>query len=153
MNLKKETIEIDNLVRNINKILNCYTKAQLSDCNLTLARFYSLWVISKLEPVNMSQLKENIMVSNSTLTVTIDHLAEEGFVDRYRDRNDRRVVLLKITTKGKKQLQDLLKKRQKFFQESLKNLNQQQQNQIIKLLEIVLMNLEINYSNFNTGRE
>lgn len=151
MQLNKETVEIDNLIRNINQLLNKYTKKQLSHSRLTLPRFYTLWFISKLEPVNMSKLNEKIMVSKSTLTVTVDHLVEEGFVTRDRDDNDRRIVLLKTTTKGKIQLQDLLVARQIFFQNSLESINIKEQKQIINLLEIIMGNLKDNYQDYKKG--
>lgn len=134
MELKEETVKLDNLLRGINTHLNKYTKTKLSKYNLTFPRFHTLWVISKLEPVNMSQLKKKLMAANSTPTVTVDHLVEEGFVDRCRDKKDRRIVLL-ITQQGKMQLQKLLNERQLFLQKALKEIDIDEQQQAICLLE------------------
>lgn len=141
MELKKETVKLDNLLREINTHLNKYTKTKLNKYSLTLPRFHTLWVISKLEPVNMSRLNKKLMAANSTLTVTVDHLVEEGFVNRYRDKKDRRVVQLKTTQQGKKQLQKLLNERRLFLQNTLKEIDIAGQKQAIHLLETILNNL------------
>ncbi|QTL97403.1 MarR family transcriptional regulator [Iocasia frigidifontis] len=141
MELKEETVKLDNLLRRINIHLNKYTKTKLSKYSLTFPRFHTLWVISKLEPVNMSQLNKKLMAANSTLTVTVDHLVEEGFVDRCRDKKDRRIVLLKTTQQGKMQLQKLLNERQLFFQKALNEIDIDEQKQAICLLENLLNNL------------
>jgi MarR family transcriptional regulator, organic hydroperoxide resistance regulator len=153
MDLNKETIEIDNLIRNIDKLLNRYTQTILTNYDLTLPGFYTLWMISKLEPTSMGKLTEKMMAANSTLTVTVDHLVKEGFVKRYRDNMDRRVVLLETTLKGKEQLQLLLNERQKFFQQSLMKLGLNEQQQFINLLKLIHENLRNNYKEINTERD
>ena len=144
MSLNQETVKIDNSLRNINTLLNKYTKSKLCKYKLTLPQFHTLWLVSKLEPVNMGKLYEKMMVSKSTLTVTVDHLVKKDFVKRNRDKNDRRVVLLKTTSSGKERLQNLLDERQEFFQKSLKKLCLKEQKQLVTLLEIILEDLKLN---------
>ena len=39
-------------------------------------------------------------VKPSTITVTINRLIEQGLVNRYHDREDRRAVIIELTKKG-----------------------------------------------------
>ncbi|TDX48408.1 MarR family winged helix-turn-helix transcriptional regulator [Orenia marismortui] len=137
MKLKDETKEIDYLIRNMNKLLSQYTKEQLINKGLTLPRFKTLWMIAKLEPVNMSQLHEEMYIANSTLTVIVDRLVEDELVRRYRSPKDRRVVLLEVKAKGKECLEKILDIRQLFLEEGIKLLTKEEQGNLIKTLNKV----------------
>lgn len=138
-------VKIDNLLRDINKSVNSYTKNKLNMHGLTLARFRTLWMISHLAPVNMNQLHKEMHLANSTLTVIVDHLVKEKLVKRYRSSKDRRVVLLETTSKGIECLNKVLEVRRNFLKEGLKELNHKQQKQLINLLNII--NTKIQESN------
>ena len=142
MNLKQETKKIDNLLLSLNKSIMKKTKDQLVDYGLTLPRFHLLWKIGELQPINMSQLHEKLYIQNSTLTVLVDGLVEDTFVKRYRNPEDRRVVLLEITEEGKKCLQDILEIRQMFLQQGLDHLHPEEQKQLISLLTPVSKKVE-----------
>lgn len=64
-------------------------------------------VLSELErapdPLTMSQLSQELMVSNGNVTGVIDRLEKSGFVDRSRAEHDRRVQYIRLTPKGRTQ--------------------------------------------------
>lgn len=53
-------------------------------------------------PKNMSAVARTLMVTTGTLTISVNSLVKKGFVDRVRSEEDRRVVLVSLTEKGKK---------------------------------------------------
>lgn len=53
-------------------------------------------------PKNMSAVARALMVTTGTLTISVNSLVKKGFVDRVRSEEDRRVVLVSLTEKGKK---------------------------------------------------
>jgi DNA-binding MarR family transcriptional regulator len=64
-----------------------------------------LLVLKILEPVgqlSLSALSERIRAKNSTVTGIIDRMERDGLVSRRRSEEDRRVVFLELTGKGKK---------------------------------------------------
>ncbi|MFW5885771.1 MAG: MarR family winged helix-turn-helix transcriptional regulator [Halanaerobium sp.] len=115
----KTNKRIEEKIRNIAKYLNEYTKDHLKCYNLTLGRFHVLRVIIESQPVSMGQIHEELHMANSTVTVIVDYLHEAGLVKRKRDIEDRRVVLLEITDKGREIMESLLKKRQDFMKKAL----------------------------------
>ncbi|MFW5979660.1 MAG: MarR family winged helix-turn-helix transcriptional regulator [Halanaerobium sp.] len=115
----KTNNRIEEKIRNIAKYLNEYTKDHLKCYNLTLGRFHVLRVIIESQPVSMGQIHEELHMANSTVTVIVDYLHEAGLVKRKRDIEDRRVVLLEITDKGREIMESLLKKRQDFMKKAL----------------------------------
>jgi DNA-binding MarR family transcriptional regulator len=51
--------------------------------------------------LRMAELAERVMISPSGLTRVVDGLVDEGLVERRRDEADARVVLAKLTEKGR----------------------------------------------------
>ncbi|QSZ28293.1 MarR family transcriptional regulator [Aceticella autotrophica] len=69
------------------------------------------WVLNKLSldnPITMSQLQKELLLSPGTLTGLIDNLVEDNLVKRWRDDNDRRLVFLLLTDKGYNLLEEIL---------------------------------------------
>ena len=64
-----------------------------------------LLVLKMLEPkgkVSLSELSDRIRAKNSTVTGIIDRMERDGLVGRRRSEDDRRVVYLELTAKGRK---------------------------------------------------
>jgi len=142
MDVLDETRDLDYLFKDINKFIILFTKKEVVNLGLTVPRFKVLWLINKLAPVNMTALKEEAYIANSTLTVIVDALVERNLVKRYRDTNDRRVVLLEVTSQGKEKLNQILEFRQKFLQECLNKLELDEQHKLIALLTPILNYME-----------
>ncbi len=49
----------------------------------------------------MSEVAKNLQITVGTLTVAINNLVKKGYVERFRCQSDKRVVLIKLTKKGK----------------------------------------------------
>lgn len=141
MTTNKSTKVIDKLIRDIHKNLVKYTKSSLKEQGLTMPRFLVLWHITKEQPVNMSYLHEKMYMANSTLTVIVDKLVKDDLVKRYRNPEDRRIVLLELTEKGDSKLCDMLDIRQGFLEKALQELDKKDRKKLINLLSIVLDNL------------
>ena len=63
-----------------------------------------LAVVKMLEPVgklSLSALSAKIRARNSTVTGIIDRMEREGLVERRRSENDRRVIHIVLTKKGR----------------------------------------------------
>src|SRR6056297_3226740 len=138
---KQSTKVIDKLIRDIHKNLVKYTKSSLRENDLTMPRFLVMWHITKEQPVNMSYLHKKMYMANSTLTVIVDKLVNDNLVKRYRNPEDRRIVLLELTEKGDNKLCDMLDIRQGFLEDALNDLDKTDKENLIDLLTLVLNNL------------
>ncbi len=59
------------------------------------------WLKSKGEPVSMTELASASFVSKPNLTTMVDRLCAEGLAERSADENDRRIVNVVLTKKGR----------------------------------------------------
>lgn len=75
------------------------SKGNFSD--LSVAEMHTLEGIGLYEARTMSETAAILGITTGTLTVAIDRLVRKNYVDRYRDQNDRRVVRIRLTRKGK----------------------------------------------------
>ena len=53
-------------------------------------------------PKNMTSVAKAVAVTTGTLTISVNSLVKKGYVERVRSEEDRRVVLISLTAKGKK---------------------------------------------------
>lgn len=63
-----------------------------------------LWVLKMIEPagrLSLSELSERVRAKNSTMTGIIDRMERDGLVARRRSDDDRRVVHIELTAKGR----------------------------------------------------
>ncbi len=51
---------------------------------------------------NMTRVARELEVTTGTLTISVNRLVKKGYVDRTRSEEDRRVVLISLSGKGKK---------------------------------------------------
>lgn len=58
--------------------------------------------IGSNETKNMSALAKKLRVTVGTLTIAINNLVKKGYVNRLRSKEDKRVVLISLSDKGKR---------------------------------------------------
>ncbi len=83
----------------------------------------------------MSDIGQVLSLDLSTLTRITDRLVEKGLILRKPDLQDRRVVRVCLTQKGKEVVKTLEKERTQILENSLKNLTVEERSNLIKLME------------------
>ncbi len=74
----------------------------LEKIGLTPPQYYLLATIGYSGRLSFSEIGAKMMVTVSNLTGIADRLEEKGFAERERDKRDRRVVYVQLTSKGSK---------------------------------------------------
>lgn len=70
--------------------------------NMTANDMHVIEAIGMEEPKNMTSVARSLDVTTGTLTISVNNLVKKGYVDRVRSEEDRRVVLVSLSEKGKK---------------------------------------------------
>jgi len=95
-------------------------------------------VLSELEragdPLTMSQLSKELMVSNGNVTGVIDRLEKTGFAKRVRAEHDRRVQFIELTSKGRKEFNKMASRHEKWVADLLSDLSMNEMDQLQNLL-------------------
>ncbi|HCW03434.1 MAG TPA: MarR family transcriptional regulator [Clostridium sp.] len=78
---------------------NSLKQGKLNDLSVT--EIHTIDAIGMYEPRSMSEVAADLRITVGTLTTAINKLIKKGYVERQRIEEDRRVVLIKLTKKGK----------------------------------------------------
>ncbi|WHK16501.1 MarR family winged helix-turn-helix transcriptional regulator [Enterococcus faecalis] len=114
-----ETVN-DYLVSVFNDILTIeeseLKKSQFNDLSIT--EMHTIEAIGMYKKKTSSEVAKELSITVGTLTVAIKNLVKKGYVERLRSEDDRRVVKLGLTKKGKL----LFRVHQHFHREMVKNI-------------------------------
>lgn len=105
---------------------------EMMDLDLTPRQVFMLNFIRKKQDTTSSQLAELLEVNSSAITVMLDRLEKHGFIERKRSIQDRRVVVISLTSFGEEQLDLILKKQNKVVKYCL---NQLAKNEAVSFIE------------------
>ncbi len=70
--------------------------------DVTANDMHVIEAIDMEEARNMSSVARSLGVTTGTLTIAVNSLVKKGYVERARSEEDRRVVLVSLSEKGKK---------------------------------------------------
>lgn len=70
--------------------------------DVTTNDMHVIEAIGMEEAKNMTSVARALEVTTGTLTIAVNSLVKKGYVDRVRSEEDRRVVLISLSEKGKK---------------------------------------------------
>lgn len=102
---------------------------------LTVSQFGVLEALYHKGDLRISEIIEKTLSTGGNMTVVIDNLEKEGLVSRYRGDNDRRVILVKITEKGRQLIEDIFPKHIENINDILSILSIDEKNSLIFLLK------------------
>lgn len=136
----------DILVKLFQEILDIESKALITSefKDISVNDMHIIEAIGEREPKNMSSVAKIMSVTVGTLTIAINSLVKKGYVHRERSEEDRRVVLISLTEKGKKANAHHMKFHDGMIQAVLKDLNEEQQEILVK----ALMNLRTFFDSY-----
>ena len=126
----------DILVRLFQEILDIESKALITSefKDISVNDMHIIEAIGEKEPKNMSTVAKIMSVTVGTLTIAINSLVKKGYVHRERSEEDRRVVLISLTEKGRKANAHHQKFHDGMIQAVLKDLDEEQQKILVKSL-------------------
>ncbi|CDF58832.1 MarR family transcriptional regulator [Thermobrachium celere] len=100
---KTYTVLNELLVELFNDILMIEQQALRSkDFNdLSITEIHTIEAIGMYGDKTMSEVAEKLNITVGTLTVAVNNLEKKGYVERRRSEEDRRIVYVHLTNKGK----------------------------------------------------
>jgi DNA-binding MarR family transcriptional regulator len=86
--------------------LRCVGSQRLARQGVSMTHLHVLSMLDHHGALTMSRLADLLGVSLSNATGLMDRMEERGFVERERDREDRRVVVVRLAEGGRQQLNE-----------------------------------------------
>jgi len=105
-----------------------------SGFDFTLSEIKALAAFRGDRDYTMGELSKNAQVAMPSMTEMIDKLEKQEIAERYRDVNDRRVVKVRLTSKGRKLRKEFMLRRLREMKEIFGKLSKQELDDLIASL-------------------
>jgi DNA-binding MarR family transcriptional regulator len=128
---------IEKDLRYISGIIKQKGREMLSNYKITPPQFLALQWLFEDGDMTIGELSNKMYLACSTTTDLVDRMEKNLLVERIKDQSDRRVVRIHLLEEGKRIIDEVIKKRQVYLEEVLKNFT----NEEIILLQSSLMKL------------
>ena len=122
--------KIERLLRHVAFIIKKRGRDILVDFGITSPQFNALLTLSDHPNITMGDLCEKLFLACSTATDLIDRMEKNGFLERARDSQDRRVIRLSISEKGRDVINEVIAARQRYVASILEKLTDEETEQL-----------------------
>jgi DNA-binding MarR family transcriptional regulator len=102
---------------------------------ITLPQARVLLILMDRESCSMQQIARAIGLRASTITNMVDRLVRMGLVERRRSANDRRVVTVSLTAKGRRVLERIRREKHRTAMEMYEHLSPRERRQYPEIME------------------
>lgn len=110
------------------------TKEMARSKELTGPQLTVVKMLEQIGDLSLSELSERIRAQNSTVTGIIDRMVRENLVVRERSKEDRRVVYIRLTPKGRKLAEEIPIEPMEIFRKALQGLSASEMRDLMKIL-------------------
>lgn len=84
-------------------------KPSLDELDLTYTQYITLMVLWEHQKMSVKELGEYLYLDSGTLTPVLKKLEQKGYVQRQRDKEDERVLVVTLTETGQKMRERAIK--------------------------------------------
>lgn len=125
------------LVNLFNHVMNMEADAVITEQyrDITNNDMHIIEAIGIETPRNMSEIAHRLRVTVSTLTINMNGLEKKGYICRQRSQQDKRVVYVTLTDKGKKAFYHHRDFHKKMIKAIVKDLSEQEMEILYRCLE------------------
>lgn len=129
--------EIEKDLRYISGIIKQKGREILSNYTITPPQFVALQWLFEDGDMTIGELSSKMFLACSTTTDLVDRMEKNQLVMRVKDSSDRRVVRIHLLEEGERIIDEVIKKRQEYLKEVLKNSSDEE----VSFLKNSLVNL------------
>ena len=104
----------------------------------TPQQMITIMQVNTIGACKISKVADRMGVSAPTMTGLIDRLQRMGYVVRFRDKKDRRIIFVKVTKKGAKLVQELKETIQKRWEVILGYLSEGERTNYANILRKII---------------
>ena len=136
--MEKELFVYLNLLKDFGRI---YTQRIMSNsegvADLKQSQIKTIYAFRDNDSYSMKELAENAGVKLPNMTMMIDEMEQAGMVARMKDKDDRRKVMVGLTSKGRSVRDRFLEMRQSFAKEMFVKLRKDDKDELLLSLASV----------------
>jgi DNA-binding MarR family transcriptional regulator len=109
---------------------------------VTLSQCHTLDLLFKKGDLTMNELSRQMGLAKSTMTRIVNNMVREGWIEQVKNQQDRRLVNVRLTQKGKKMAETLGVSSQEYVQRILKHIPSERIPQVVESLKWIVKSVE-----------
>lgn len=130
------------MMRAANALGSNLSRALADQADLTMSQFAVLEALLHLGPMNQGEIGAKLLLSGSNITTVIDNLEKRDLVRRERRADDRRVVDVSLTSKGRHLISGLFPNHARRITNLFGALTPKQQDQLAALCRTLGLSIQ-----------
>ncbi len=112
-------------------------EARLSEHHVTATQYVVLSILAEEEGISLSKLGNRLYFDNPTITGVVDRMERDGLLERRRILDDRRVINVFLTGKGKKLIRTVEKIATEVNDEAMRDFTKPEREKFLKTLDSI----------------
>ncbi len=102
----------------------------------------TLFHLSHRDHAGVTDLGEHLGVSSAAASQMLEHLVEEGLIERTEDPDDRRMKKITLTDKGSRVMKESVSARLGWLEQLTTNLSKDEKRQITSAMDLIIKKAE-----------
>ncbi len=151
-----ETTRADEVLRSFGevmaKLLIDQYQRHITELDLTLPQAQVLRVLRRDGAVATGRLAAELGISAPAVTQLTDRLVRKGLIERHAAADDRRTVLLRLSSKGSRQVEQFRRRRHEAFHGALAELDERERGRVVESLAVLVEALRSYEEKLAAGR-
>ena len=131
----------EKLLKHVSVSLECISKPYAAYYkkyyDLTPNQMSAIWYLLHSGTMTMSQFASTLYMSKQQATQHIEQLVQKGLVERGYQENNRRVINIFVTEKGKNIVEDIKQKYTDTFLEELNKFTETERDELLGAIEVL----------------
>lgn len=112
---EEDIARFEEVLRSISHALRAQFLRDLAEKNLSYSAAQVLFFAHQNQDITMGNIQKRLGLAGSTITGLVDTLDNKGLVERAPHPKDRRATVVRVTPKGKQEVNDLRSRRIKYL--------------------------------------
>lgn len=133
----EHVVEIEQRLRQIATVVRRKGRVLLEQYGITPPQFDALVILHRDGELTIGDLTNRLFSAYSTTTDLVDRLERAGFVARYRDHEDRRVVRVRLQSLGANLIEEVLDARRAYLNTVLAQVDVQKRQEVLLVLDLL----------------
>lgn len=130
--------EVGDMVRKLVRLFQLFERDQIKIHGFTTTQCYTLLEIDKAGSITMNDLSDRMNLNSSTMTRVLDTLVRDGYIERRKSDEDRRLVLVSLSPKGKAGASLLNGSVNGYYKKVIESIPKGQLDEILKSADILI---------------
>lgn len=129
--------EVGSMIQKLVRVFQLFERDQIKTHGFTTSQCYTILELQKSESLTMNELSEKMNLNSSTMTRILDNLVRDKYISREKDEFDRRIVLVRLTDKGREAAKNLDTTVREYYKKIIANIPEGQVDEVLKSVNIL----------------